>query len=102
MSFNWQTNSFGGPNNGRSSVNVSSTFPLSYNETSSRVAHSELYDVPNYLLLGDLSSNQTPLYTLMGGYAGNGNTPLPPTAVPYFHQVLSKVASNGQGKSLGY
>lgn len=74
MSFSWRTNSFSGEvgNDPLTQVNVANNFPtapLTSLTVSQAAAHSNLYQIPGYLLLKDMTADKSNLINQRGGYS---------------------------------
>lgn len=95
MSFSWAQNSWGGVvgNNPLTSAYVQNNFPtapLTYETVSQNDAHSQLYQVPGYLMLKDLSGDKSDLIMQRGGYTGENPNKEPAKLYCYQEQASSK------------
>ena len=103
MSFNNFHNDWSGPSDSSKYTAIVSTsnFPLTYVTSGTAPISSnqvQNYDLPNYLALGKLTSNNTNLWAVRGGFSN-----VTPTQQLAFNKVLQEYSTKSDnGKVLEY
>jgi len=101
MSFSWKQNMIGGQvgNDNFSSVNVTDGFPVTAGinlQVPQNISHSQLYEIPTYLRLGDMTPDKPELRIQRGGYSGENVNKLPIPLQCFMQQQSSQYYCGGR------